>query len=128
MARLCPPAISTFPSHEPRPNSPSLRVIEKYAAQAHPLYRLSSLEPVSSFSDLCLADFVLAVGTLGAYVAFVLVAANDRDEYSDGGQAAGRLAAFMLGVSLLPVSRNSLYLLLLRVPFDRAIRWHRRDR
>lgn len=98
---------------------------ERVAAQLHPLWRLAPSTALSSFSDLCLADFILAAWTLAAYAVFVAFAANDRESYSDGGQAAGRLAAFMLSVTILPVTRNSLYLLAFRIPFERAIRWHR---
>lgn len=100
-------------------------LFERLAAQARPLWRLAPVSALSSFSDLCFADLFLVAFTLGLYLAFVVTAANDRENFSDGGQAAGRLAGFMLSVTLLPVSRNSLYLLVLRIPFDRAIRFHR---
>ena len=41
------------------------------------------------------------------------------------GHALGMLLAPALGVALLPMTRNSLWVYLLRIPFDRAIKWHK---
>lgn len=104
---------------------------ERNLAQRRPLWRVAGWfggggRRFPGLSECTTQGLLCVLATLGCYAAFVSVAANDARLYSvSAGQAAGRLSAFMLSVSLFPVTRNSIWLHLAGIPFERAVKYHK---
>ena len=68
---------------------------------------------------------------MAAYVcALAAVIQSSLSDYAAVGRSGmyvlGHLASMHLALAILPVSRNSVFLWACRVPFDTAVRWHRR--
>lgn len=94
-------------------------------AQAMPLSFLCPLDPFIGISDLCAFELVLVGGSVAAFGLFFNAAISDFQDYTDVGQALGFLSAFLLAATLLPVTRNSVWVAAAGVPFERAVRFHR---
>lgn len=86
---------------------------------------LASLSPwLPSISDLGALELFIVGSYWAALVAFIVLRLDGRTDAISAAKAVGDLAAFQYGVTLLPVTRNSVWLVAMRLPFERAVRWH----
>lgn len=76
--------------------------------------------------DFSLGEMIFIAGYLFVVVAGTVSSSAEYDAVGRGRDyIAGHLLAIQMTLSMLPTSRNSPFLYLLRVPFDHAIKFHR---
>ena len=84
-----------------------------------------TLGAVSAIQALTLGERLLLLCYFGMVAAFLLLSAT---EYVLAGQAwvycFGFLSSVQFALALLPVSRTSVFLYTLGIPFERAVKWY----